>query len=136
MIVYGRSDTTLNPGGVRIGTAEIYRQVEVMAEVADSIVIGRDVEGDVEVCLFVVLQPGLKLDEQLTGAIRRRIRDGATPRHVPKHIHQVPAVPYTISGKKVELAVAQTLRGQAVRNTDALANPESLAAYANITWSR
>ena len=135
VIVYGRSDTTLNPGGVRIGTAEIYRQVEAMAEVADSIVIGRDVEGDVEVCLFVVLQPGLTLDEQLASAIRRRIIEGATRRHVPKHIHQVPAVPYTINGKKVELAVAQTLRGQAVRNTDALANPESLAAYANITWS-
>ncbi|MCH8879803.1 MAG: acetoacetate--CoA ligase [Planctomycetes bacterium] len=135
VIVYGRSDTTLNPGGVRIGTAEIYRQVEAMDEVADSIVIGRDVVGDVEVCLFVVLVPGLKLDEQLARAIRRRIMEGATPRHVPRHIHQVPAVPYTISGKKVELAVAQTVRGQAVRNIDALANPESLAAYTNITWS-
>ncbi|MHC5112506.1 MAG: acetoacetate--CoA ligase [Planctomycetota bacterium] len=135
VIVYGRSDTTLNPGGVRIGTAEIYRQVEAMDEVIDSIVIGREVDDDVEVCLFVVLQPGLKLDDQLANAIRRRIIEGATPRHVPKHIHEVPAVPYTISGKKVELAVAQTVRGQAIRNTDALANPESLAAYTNINWS-
>ncbi len=135
VIVYGRSDTTLNPGGVRIGTAEIYRQVEAMDEVTDSIVIGREIDDDVEVCLFVVLQPGLSLDEQLAQAIRRRIVEGATPRHVPKHMHQVPAVPYTISGKKVELAVAQTVRGQAIRNTDALANPESLAAYANLPWS-
>ena len=102
----------------------------------DSIVIGRDVDGDVEVCLFVVLQPGLSLDEQLAGAIRRRIRDGATPRHVPKHIHQVAAVPYTISGKKVELAVSQILRGEQIRNRDALANPDVLDEYAALPRSR
>ncbi len=132
VIVYGRSDTTLNPGGVRIGTAEIYRLVESMDETTDSIVIGKEVDGDVEVCLFVVLKPGLTLDDHLENAIRQCIAQGATKRHVPKHIRQVSAVPYTISGKKVELAVAQVVRGQEVRNKDALADPEVLEQYAGL----
>ena len=132
VIVYGRSDTTLNPGGVRIGTAEIYRLVDSMDEATDSVVIGKEAGGDVEVCLFVVLKAGLKLDEPLERKIRQRIVQGATRRHVPKHIRQVSAIPYTISGKKVELAVAQAVRGEPVRNKDALANPEVLDQYADL----
>ncbi len=131
VIVYGRSDATLNPGGVRIGTAEIYRVVESIEEVADSLVVGREVGGDVEVCLFVVLRQGLTLDAALTTRIRSRIAEGATQRHVPKHIHQVSAVPYTISGKKVELAVSRIIHGRSVPNRDALANPEALDQFVN-----
>ncbi len=133
VIVYGRSDATLNPGGVRIGTAEIYRQVETLEEIVDSIVVGKNTpDADVEVCLFVVLRPGVSLDDALLTKIRRRIAEGATKRHVPKHIRQVSAVPYTISGKKVELAVQQMIHGQPVPNRDALANPEVLALFAGI----
>lgn len=131
-IIYGRSDATLNPGGIRIGTAEIYRIVESMDEVTDSVVVGKDVDGDVDVCLFVVLRAGLTLDAALEKAIRERIAGGATRRHVPKHIRQVPAVPYTISGKKVELAVRNVIHGQEVKNKDALANPEALEAYRGV----
>ncbi len=130
VIVYGRSDATLNPGGVRIGTAEIYRIVEGMPEIADSIVVGKDTEdGDVEVCLFVVLKPGLKLDTELCKRIRAAITEGATRRHVPKHIKQVTAIPYTLNGKKVEMAVRQMIHGQDVPNQDALANPDALEQY-------
>jgi len=133
VIVYGRSDATLNPGGVRIGTAEIYRQVDSMEEIVDSVVVGkRTADGDVEVCLFVVLRPGISLDDTLTGKIKTRIAEGTTKRHVPKFIKQVTAVPYTISGKKVELAVAQMIHGEPVLNRDALANPEALEQYASI----
>ena len=131
MVVYGRSDTTLNPGGVRIGTAEIYHVIENMAEIDDSIVVGRDVPGDVEVVLFVKPAPGTTLDEGLVAAIRARIRSEATPRHVPHHVLEVDAVPYTLSGKKVEKAVRNCLAGRPVTNTDALANPESLEQYRN-----
>jgi acetoacetyl-CoA synthetase len=133
VIVYGRSDATLNPGGVRIGTAEIYRQLEDIEEVADSVVVGKETsDQDVEVCLFVVLRPGLTLDSALTERIKKRIAEGTTKRHVPKHIRQVSAVPYTISGKKVEMAVAQMIHGRPVPNRDALANPEALDQYAGI----
>lgn len=133
VIVFGRSDATLNPGGVRIGTAEIYRQVETVEEVADSIVAARKTaDGDEEVCLFVVLREGRALDEALEKKIRQRIAEGATKRHVPRHIRAVTAVPYTISGKKVELAVAQMIHGEAVLNRDALANPQALDQYAGI----
>ena len=133
VIVYGRSDATLNPGGVRIGTAEIYRQVESMDQVVDSVVVGKRTEdADVDVCLFVVLREGQSLDEELTEAIKQRIIEGATRRHVPKHIRQVTAVPYTISGKKVELAVTQMIHGESVPNRDALANPEALEQYTRI----
>lgn len=128
-VIHGRSDTTLNPGGVRIGTAEIYRQVETLPEIADSLVVGKAVDGDVKVILFVQLPEGQQLDKALTGRIRQRIRENTTPRHVPADIVHVPAIPYTRSGKKVELAVTQILRGEEPANLTALANPESLQAY-------
>ena len=133
VIVFGRSDATLNPGGIRIGTAEIYRQVESMEQIVDSVVVGKKTpDADVEVCLFVVLREGVTLDDELIAAIKTRIAEGATKRHVPKHIRQVTAVPYTISGKKVEMAVANMIHGEPVRNRDALANPEALDQYAGI----
>ncbi|MCO6436847.1 MAG: acetoacetate--CoA ligase [Phycisphaerae bacterium] len=133
VIVYGRSDATLNPGGVRIGTAEIYRQVESIGEIMDSVVVGKNTaDADVEICLFVVLRPGVNLDDELTRRIKARIAEGTTKRHVPRHIRQVTAIPYTISGKKVELAVARIINGEDVPNRDALANPEALAQFAGI----
>ena len=133
IIVYGRSDATLNPGGVRIGTAEIYRVVEDIPEIVDSLVVGRDTaDQDVEVCLFVVLRPGLKLDEALEKKIRAAIAGNCTKRHVPRHIRQVNDIPYTISGKKVELAVRQILHGENVPNRDALKNPTALDEYKSI----
>jgi acetoacetyl-CoA synthetase len=133
VIVYGRSDATLNPGGVRIGTAEIYRVVEGLPEIADSIVVGRDTEDDdVAVCLFVVLRPGHTLTPELAQKIRTAISVGATKRHVPKHIKQVSAIPYTISGKKVEMAVRRMIHGQDVPNRDALANPDVLNEYSGL----
>ncbi len=132
VIVYGRSDATLNPGGVRIGTAEIYRIVEGMDEVVDSIVVGKEVDGDVEVCLFVVLADGVSLSDELVSRMKTLIAEGATKRHVPKHTKQVSGIPHTISGKKVELAVANMIHGRAVKNRDALANPEVLDEFAGI----
>ncbi len=133
VVVYGRSDATLNPGGVRIGTAEIYRLVEGLDVVVDSVVIGkRTADADVEVCLFVVLREGQSLNEDLTKTIKKTVANGATRRHVPRHIKQVSAIPYTISGKKVELAVSNMVHGEPVLNKDALANPESLDQYARI----
>ncbi len=126
VIIYGRSDTTLNPGGVRIGTAEIYRAIEAMPEVEDSVVVGRDADGDVEVILFVVLTAGHELDADLESAIRSRIRRDTSPRHVPGRIAAVSAVPYTLSGKKVEMAVRAVINGEQIANRDALANPEAL----------
>lgn len=129
VIVYGRSDTTLNPGGVRIGTAEIYRAIEPMTEIVDSLVVGVPRDGDVEVVLFVVPGPGVALDDDLRTALVERIRHETSPRHVPRRIHEVPEIPYTISGKKVEKAVRQLLTGEPVRNRDALANPDALDAF-------
>jgi acetoacetyl-CoA synthetase len=129
MLITGRSDTTLNPGGVRIGTAEIYRQVEQLDEVCESIVVGQDWEGDQRVVLFVKLRSGIELCEPLRERIRRRIRAGTTPRHVPAVIAQVSDIPRTRSGKISELAVRQVIAGQEVPNTEALANPEALADY-------
>ncbi|MFQ5513204.1 MAG: acetoacetate--CoA ligase [Myxococcota bacterium] len=131
VIVYGRSDATLNPGGVRIGTAEIYRQVETLPEIADSIVVGQEWEGDVRVVLFVKLDPGVELHEALVDKIRRRIRERTTPRHVPAVIAAVPDIPYTRSGKKVELAVRDVIHGREIRNREALANPEALEYFSN-----
>ncbi|WP_298451301.1 acetoacetate--CoA ligase [uncultured Marinobacter sp.] len=126
-IIYGRSDATLNPGGVRIGTAEIYRQVETEAAIKDSLVVGRQIDGDVEVVLFVVPAEGQELSDDLLAQLKARIRTGASPRHVPKHIVQVPDIPYTRSGKKVELAVARLINGSTkADNRDALGNPEAL----------
>ncbi|NNG27163.1 MAG: acetoacetate--CoA ligase [Ignavibacteriaceae bacterium] len=129
VVVYGRSDATLNPGGVRIGTAEIYRIVEAMDEIIDSVVVGKNITGDVEVLLFVVLKEGIKLENKLTDQIKLNIRKNATPRHIPSAIYQVDDIPRTISGKKVEIAVTKTVNGEAVDNKDALANPSSLNQF-------
>ena len=130
--IYGRSDATLNPGGVRIGTAEIYRQVEQMAEIEDSVVIGQPWENDVRVILFVKLLAEYKLTDDLKARIRKTIRDNASPRHVPAKIISIPAIPYTLNMKKVELAVKKVTLGQPVLNKDALSNPEALDYYADI----
>ncbi len=132
VIIYGRSDATLNPGGVRIGTAEIYRQVEKLDEVLESIAIGQDWDSDVRVVLFVRLRPGIELDEALQARIRKLVRDNTTPRHVPAKIIAVPDIPRTISGKIVELAVRNVVHGRPVKNTDALANPEALAYFRDL----
>ncbi len=132
VIIYGRSDATLNPGGVRIGTAEIYRQVETMDEVLDSLAIGQPWEGDVRVVLFVVLREGLELGDDLRDKIRQRIKDGTSPRHVPAQVLQVAEIPYTISGKKVELAVTQVVSGTEPENKDALKNPSALDHYRDL----
>ena len=134
VIIYGRSDTTLNPGGVRIGTAEIYRAMEPLPEIADAIVVGRPVEGDVEVVLCVVPAPGAHLDDELTARIKATIRAATTPRHVPAHVFAVREVPYTISGKKVEKAVRSMITGEPVDNRDALANPHALDEYASLPF--
>ncbi|MFZ1326121.1 MAG: acetoacetate--CoA ligase [Candidatus Contendobacter sp.] len=131
LIIHGRSDATLNPGGVRIGTAEIYRQVEKLPEVVESIVIGQEWDHDVRVVLFVKLQDGLDLDEELIARIKRLIRDNATPRHVPAKVLQVADIPRTKSGKIVELAVRNVVHGQPVKNIEALANPEALTEFAD-----
>jgi acetoacetyl-CoA synthetase len=132
VIIHGRSDAVLNPGGVRIGTAEIYRQVEKLDEVVDSICIGQDWDDDVRVVLFVVLRAGLSLNDNLIGKIRSSIRSETTPRHVPAKVIAVTDIPRTISGKIVELAVRKVVHGQAVTNTDALANPEALELFKNL----
>ena len=132
MIIYGRSDATLNPGGVRIGTAEIYRQVENMPEIADSLVVGQDWAGDVRVILFIKLNPGYEMNDELTKKIKTLIRTSCTPRHVPAKIIAVEDIPYTISGKKVELAVRNVVHGREVNNKDALANPQALEIYADL----
>ncbi|TWF53414.1 acetoacetate--CoA ligase [Neorhizobium alkalisoli] len=132
IVIHGRSDATLNPGGVRIGTAEIYNQVEQMAEVAEAICIGQDWQDDVRVVLFVRLSGGISLDAKLEGEIKSRIRSGASPRHVPAKIIQVADIPRTKSGKIVELAVREVVHGRPVKNKEALANPEALDLYAGI----
>ncbi|MCB1757524.1 MAG: acetoacetate--CoA ligase [Gammaproteobacteria bacterium] len=129
MIIYGRSDAILNPGGVRIGTAEIYRQVEKLHEVLESIAVGQDIDGDVRVVLFVVLREGLTLDEDLMKRIKKQVREGASPRHVPAVIAQVPEIPKTTSGKIVELAVRDVIHGREVKNVNALANPDALLHF-------
>ena len=132
LVIYGRSDAVLNPGGVRIGTAEIYRQVEKLDEVVESIAIGQNWDDDVRVVLFVVLRDGVRLDDVLRQSIRRVIRENTTPRHVPAKIVAVPDIPRTKSGKIVELAVRSVVHGKPVRNTEALANPAALAHFAGI----
>jgi len=136
MIVYGRSDATLNPGGVRIGTAEIYRQVEKIHEVEESVAIGQlwppDRPTDTRVILFVRLRPGFTLDDALTDKIKKRIKENTTPRHVPAKVIQVPDIPRTKNGKVVELAVRSVVHGMPIANTDALANPEALELFKNL----
>jgi acetoacetyl-CoA synthetase len=132
VIVYGRSDATLNPGGVRIGTAEIYRQMASIEEVADSLVIGQEWKDDVRVVLFVRMAEGEQLTEDLQDRIRKTIRSNASPRHVPKKIIPVEDIPYTINMKKVELAVKKIVHGREVKNQDALKNPEALKLYEDL----
>lgn len=132
MIIHGRSDATLNPGGVRIGTAEIYAQVEKMEEVLEALCIGQDYDGDVRVVLFARLKEGVSLDEDLAKRIKLKIREGASPRHVPAKIVAVADIPRTKSGKIVELAVRETVHGRPVKNKEALANPEALELYAGL----
>ncbi len=131
VIIYGRSDAVLNPGGVRIGTAEIYRQVEQLPEVLESLVIGQQWNGDERIVLFVRLRDGIPLDEALIDRIRRHIRENTTPRHVPARIVQVTEIPRTKSGKIVELAVRDVVHGREVKNREALANPEALEQFRN-----
>jgi acetoacetyl-CoA synthetase len=130
VIIYGRSDATLNPGGVRIGTAEIYRQVEQLPEIIEALVIGQDWppgrNDDVRVVLFVKLREGQVLDAALIERIKKQIRDNTTPRHVPARVVQVQDIPRTKSGKIVELAVRNVVHEQPVKNIEALANPEAL----------
>ncbi|ARG98087.1 acetoacetate--CoA ligase [Legionella micdadei] len=131
LIIYGRSDAVLNPGGVRIGTAEIYRQVEKIPEILDSIVIGQNWQEDVRVVLFVKLKEGVELNDSLKDTIRQTIRHNASPRHVPAKILQVADIPHTISGKIVEVAVRQVVHGEEVHNVGSLANPEALEHFKN-----
>ena len=131
LIIYGRSDAVLNPGGVRIGTAEIYRQVEQLEQVLESLVIGQQWEGDVRVVLFVVLKANLTLTDDLRQSIKTHIRQQTTPRHVPARIVQVTDIPRTKSGKIVELAVGNVVHGRPVKNQQALANPQALEQFAD-----
>lgn len=135
-VIHGRSDTTLNPGGVRIGTAEIYRQVEQLDEIVEALVFGQVWDNDTRIVLLVRTAPGVALDETLTARIRSRIREGCTPRHVPARIVAVDDLPRTRSGKLAELAVADAVNGRSVRNTTALANPETLDRIAALPQLR
>jgi acetoacetyl-CoA synthetase len=132
MIIHGRSDATLNPGGVRIGSAELYRVMETFPEIADSIVVGQRWQGDERVILFVRLAPGVDCSEELKERIRKRIRDNVSPRHVPAKIIPVAEIPYTINMKKVELAVRSVIHGEEVTNREALAKPEALELYRDL----
>ena len=132
IVIHGRSDATLNPGGVRIGTAELYRQVEQVPEVAEALAIGQDWQGDVRIVLFVRLVAGATLDEGLATRIKDRVRAGASPRHVPARIVAVADIPRTKSGKIIEMAVRDVVHGRPVKNRDALANPEALELYRDI----
>jgi acetoacetyl-CoA synthetase len=132
LIIHGRSDATLNRGGVRIGTAEIYRQVETVDEVVESLVVGQDWDHDVRIVLFVRLRPGQLLDQALTDKIVQRIRRDTSPHHVPQKILAVADLPRTLSGKLSELAVRDVIHGRVVKNSDALANPEALELFRNL----
>ena len=130
--IFGRSDATLNPGGVRIGTAEIYRVVDTFDEVEDSLVVGQKWEDDERVILFVKLNKKCSFTENLTKQIKQSIRNNCSPRHVPAIVLETKDIPYTINGKKVEIAVKKIIHGDTVANKDALANPESLDLYQNL----
>jgi acetoacetyl-CoA synthetase len=132
IVIHGRSDATLNPGGVRIGTAEIYRQVEQVPEVLESVVIGQEWRGDVRVVLFVRLRPAIALDEALSKRIKEQIRRHASPRHIPAKVVAVADIPRTRSGKIVELAVRDVVHHRAVKNIEALANPEALELFRDL----
>jgi acetoacetyl-CoA synthetase len=132
IVIHGRSDATLNPGGVRIGTAEIYRQVEKMIEIDDSLAVGRQADGDVEVILFVKLAAKIQMNDVLLKKIKTTIRSNLTPRHVPSRIFEINDIPYTRSGKKIEMAVTAVLAGKKVKNRTAMINPTSLGEYEKI----
>jgi acetoacetyl-CoA synthetase len=132
LIIHGRSDAVLNPGGVRIGTAEIYAVVESFEEIVEALAVGQEWRGDVRVVLFVRLKAGATLDEELKKRIRDVIRTNTTPRHVPAKIIAVPDMPRTLSGKLTELAVREVIHGRPVKNTDALANPQALEHFRNL----
>lgn len=136
VVIYGRSDATLNPGGVRIGTAEIYRQVEALPEIQDSLVVGQHWDNDVRVILFVKPAEGIELDDKLQKRIKTTIRENTTPRHVPAKIIAVKDIPYTLNGKKVEIAVANIIHNEPVLNRDALANPEALELFKDLAELR
>jgi acetoacetyl-CoA synthetase len=129
MVVHGRSDALLNPGGLRIGTAELYREVERHPEVLEAVAVGRETGDDVEVVLFLRLADGVVLDDALKKRLREAIRANVSPRHVPAHIVQVADIPRTISGKIAELAVREAIHGRPVKNLDALANPQAIAQF-------
>jgi len=133
IIMSGRSDATLNPQGVRIGTAEIYRLLEQMEEIADSVVVGQDWNSNVRVILFVVMAEGVELTEDVKTKIKQTLRTNASPRHVPAKIVAVPDVPYTLNMKKVELAVRDVIHNRSVHNREALSNPEALDYYADLS---
>jgi len=130
--IYGRSDATLNPGGVRIGTAEIYRQVDNLDEIEDSLVVGQNWKNDVRVILFVKPADGIELNDDLISRIKTAIRVNTSPRHVPAKVIPVPDIPYTLNMKKVEIAVKKIIHGINVTNQDALSNPDSLKFYEDI----
>ncbi len=131
-IIYGRSDTTLNPGGVRLGTAEIYNVVEKFKEIQESIVVGQPWENDIRIILFIVLNSGFSLNNEIKERIKKAIRKDASPRHVPSKIIAISEIPKTKNGKLVELAVKQSIEGEAIKNLEALANPDSLKQFRNI----
>jgi acetoacetyl-CoA synthetase len=132
LLIHGRADAVLNPGGVRIGTAEIYRQVEAFDQVFEAVAVGQRWQGDERIILFVVMQPGQPLNDELKSAIKTRIKEHTTPRHVPAKIIQVPDIPKTLSGKIVEVAIRKTLHGETINNLEALKNPEALVYYRSL----
>ncbi|WP_061271307.1 acetoacetate--CoA ligase [Leptospira interrogans] len=132
LVVYGRSDATLNPGGVRIGTSDIYGLIETFTEIADSVIIGQDWKEDVRIVLFLKMIPGKKLEDSLVQTLKREIKEKISPKHVPSKILEVADIPYTINMKKVEIAVKKTIQGEPVTSKEALSNPESLEYYKNI----
>jgi acetoacetyl-CoA synthetase len=129
-LIFGRSDATLNAGGVRIGTAELYRQIATIDEIAESAVVAQEWDGDTRMVLFVKLRPGLVLGDELVAQIKRSIRENVSPRHVPAKIIAVPDFPLTVTGKVSEAAVREAIHGRAPRNRDVLANPAALAHFA------
>ena len=131
-VIFGRSDTTLNPGGVRLGTAEIYNVVEKLEEINESIVVGQSWNNDIRIILFVVLNQGYELNKKIIEKIKIEIRSKASPRHVPSKIISIFEIPKTKNGKLVELAVKQTIEGETIKNLEALANPDSLKQFINI----
>ena len=132
MIIYGRADATLNPGGVRIGTADIYRQLESFSEIDDSVVIGQNFQNDERVILFVKMKQGFQLTDELKKKIGDRIKKEISPRHVPTKTIEVPDIPYTINMKKVEVSVKKAVAKEPITNLDALLNPECLEFFKNI----